>query len=78
MPCRTVPQPRQSRGGEPLENQERNKQQRTRNAHLAGQMQVLIVRVGGEGIARLIHDVQATPQPVVDRLRELLAAPKGR
>src|SRR4029077_16656603 len=28
--------------------------------------------LGGEGIARLIHDVQATPQPVVDRLRALL------
>jgi hypothetical protein len=31
--------------------------------------------LGGEGIAKLIRDVQATPQPVVDRLRELLAAP---
>jgi tripartite-type tricarboxylate transporter receptor subunit TctC len=29
----------------------------------------------GEGIAALIRKVQGTPQPVVDRLRELLAAP---
>ena len=29
--------------------------------------------LGGEGIAALIRQVQGTPQPVVDRLRELLA-----
>jgi tripartite-type tricarboxylate transporter receptor subunit TctC len=34
--------------------------------------------LGGEGIAALIREVQATPQPVVDRLRELLAAGKPR
>ena len=34
--------------------------------------------LGGAGIAALIRDVQATPQPVVDRLRELLAGPKSR
>jgi tripartite-type tricarboxylate transporter receptor subunit TctC len=34
--------------------------------------------LGGEGIAALIREVQATPQPVVDRLRELLAAGKSR
>jgi tripartite-type tricarboxylate transporter receptor subunit TctC len=31
--------------------------------------------LSGEGITALIRQVQATPQPVVDRLRELLAAP---
>jgi tripartite-type tricarboxylate transporter receptor subunit TctC len=30
--------------------------------------------LGGEGVARLIHQVQATPQDVVDRLRELFAS----
>jgi tripartite-type tricarboxylate transporter receptor subunit TctC len=30
--------------------------------------------LGGEGIAKLIQQVQAAPQPVVDRLRELLAS----
>jgi tripartite-type tricarboxylate transporter receptor subunit TctC len=30
--------------------------------------------LGGEGVARLIHHVQATPQDVVDRLRELFAS----
>ena len=34
--------------------------------------------LGGAGIAALIREVQATPQPVVDRLRELLAAGKAR
>ena len=32
--------------------------------------------LGGEGIAKLIQQVQATPQDVVDRLRELLARPR--
>ena len=32
--------------------------------------------LGGDGIAKLIQQVQATPQDVVDRLRELLARPK--
>jgi tripartite-type tricarboxylate transporter receptor subunit TctC len=32
--------------------------------------------LGGEGITKLIQQVQATPQDVVDRLRELLASPK--
>ena len=31
--------------------------------------------LGGEGIARLIQQVQETPQDVVDRLRELIASP---
>jgi len=30
--------------------------------------------LGGEGVARLIDQVQATPQDVVDRLRELFAS----
>ena len=34
--------------------------------------------LGGEGIEALIRQVQATPEPVVERLRELLAAPKPR
>ena len=34
--------------------------------------------LGGAGIAALIRDVQATPQAVVDRLRELLAGGKPR
>ena len=34
--------------------------------------------LGGEGIAALIRQVQTTPQPVVDRLRELLAGTKSR
>jgi tripartite-type tricarboxylate transporter receptor subunit TctC len=34
--------------------------------------------LGGEGIAALIRQVQATPQPVVDRLRELLAGARPR
>ena len=34
--------------------------------------------LGGEGIAALIRQVQATPQPVVDRLRELLAGAVAR
>jgi tripartite-type tricarboxylate transporter receptor subunit TctC len=32
--------------------------------------------LGGDGITKLIQQVQATPQVVVDRLRELLARPK--
>ena len=32
--------------------------------------------LGGDGIAKLIQQVQATPQDVVDRLRELLAGLK--
>jgi hypothetical protein len=32
--------------------------------------------LGGDGITKLIQQVQATPQDVVDRLRELLARPK--
>jgi hypothetical protein len=32
--------------------------------------------LAGEGIAKLIRQVQSTPQPVVDRLRELLAGAK--
>jgi tripartite-type tricarboxylate transporter receptor subunit TctC len=32
--------------------------------------------LGGDGITKLIEQVQATPQNVVDRLRELLARPK--
>jgi len=32
--------------------------------------------LGGDGITKLITQVQATPQDVVDRLRELLARPK--
>jgi tripartite-type tricarboxylate transporter receptor subunit TctC len=34
--------------------------------------------VAGEGIAALVRQVQATPQPVVDRLRELLAGDAKR
>ena len=32
--------------------------------------------LAGEGIVKLIRQVQSTPQPVVDRLRELLAGAK--
>jgi tripartite-type tricarboxylate transporter receptor subunit TctC len=34
--------------------------------------------LGGEGITKLIQQVQATPQDVVDRLHELLARPRTR
>ncbi len=34
--------------------------------------------LGGEGIAKLIRQVQATPQDVVERLRELLASARSR
>jgi tripartite-type tricarboxylate transporter receptor subunit TctC len=34
--------------------------------------------LGGEGIAKLIREVQATPQGVVDRLRELLGSVRTR
>jgi tripartite-type tricarboxylate transporter receptor subunit TctC len=34
--------------------------------------------LGGEAIAALIRQVQSTPQPVVDRLRDLLAGGKNR
>ena len=34
--------------------------------------------LGGEAIARLIEQVQATPQDAVDRLHEVLARPKAR
>ena len=34
--------------------------------------------LGGAGIARLIRQVQETPQDVVDRLRELIASPRAR
>jgi tripartite-type tricarboxylate transporter receptor subunit TctC len=34
--------------------------------------------LGGEGIAKLIREVQSTPQSVVDRLRELLAGARPR
>ena len=32
--------------------------------------------VSGVEIQKLVEEIQATPQPVVDRLRELLSAPK--
>ena len=44
----------------------------------AGRIGLDVSPLGGERIEALIRQVQATPEPVVARLRELLAGPKPR